>query len=163
LDPATAKEKKSPAFNVHWHSVNHSNNLNHLNFNDHGFAFVSGKLSGVTVIDFDDRVEYRRALKQFPQLKGYRTIQTKNGVHIYCKYDSTIQTRTDALISFGKVDIRNDLALAFCPPCEYTLLNGKTVRYTDQGGRIGVFPKALKADLKQFHEPPTTKFQMFLN
>ena len=64
IDKYTGKEKKSPAFNVQWHGINKSNNLQHLNFNDHGFAIVTGKLSGITVIDFDDRKEYTKALKK---------------------------------------------------------------------------------------------------
>ena len=152
-------EKKKPRFNVQWHGINKENHLQNINFNDTGFAFVAGKLSGVTVIDFNERSEYNRFIKNHPEMKKYRTVKTNKGAHIYCKYEPNIQTRTDALVDYRKVDIRNNLSLAFCPPCEY-YFGGKKVKYTDLGGRINAFPKFL--DLKQFHEPQTNEFQIYL-
>ena len=163
IDPITGIERKDPKFNVKWHSINNSNNKNYLNMEHTGFAFVAGEYSMVTVIDVDSVDEYSKMVADFPELEKYVTVKTRKGFHIYCEYSPDIQTKTDAMINYAKVDIRNDMSLAFCPPCEYTTLDGTVVTYTlmDNDGSILEFPPKLKESLRQFHEVPTDEFIMY--
>ena len=163
LDPITGIERKDPKFNVKWHSIDNSNNRNYLNMEHTGFAFVAGEYSMVTVIDVDSVEEYSKMVTDFPELEKYVTVKTRKGFHIYCEYTPDIQTRTDSMVNYAKVDIRNDMSLAFCPPCEYTTLDGTVVTYTlmDNDGGIFEFPQKLKESLRQFHEVPTDEFIMY--
>lgn len=163
IDPVTGKERKDPKFDVRWHSINNSNNLAHINLDHSGFAFVAGKYSRITVIDVDLVEEYYRLVTDFPELEKYVTVKTRKGFHIYCEYSPEIQTRTDAMVDYAKVDIRNNKSLAFCPPCEYTTLDGTVVKYEllDNNGSILQFPIGLKQSLRQFHEVPTNEFIMY--
>jgi len=163
LHPETHEEKKRPIFRGSWHAIDKSNNRNHLFYSDSGFAFVAGECSNVTVIDVDSMNTYNKMLKDFPILDKFKKVKTKNGMHIYCAYDPEIQTRTDSMNSYKKVDIRNNLSLVFCPPCEYTLLNGKKIKYNDLGGRVLKMPKKLKDYLKQHSDPKITSFKVKFN
>ena len=163
IDPITGIERKDPKFNVKWHSINNSNNLLYINMEHTGFAFVAGDYSKVTVIDVDSVDEYNRMVTDFPELKNYVTVKTRKGFHIYCEYTPDIQTRTNSMVDYAKVDIRNDMSLAFCPPCEYTTLDGTVVKYEllDNDGSILEFPPGLKLCLRQFHEVPTDEFIIY--
>jgi len=163
IHPELHKEKKKPYFRGSWHAIDKSNNIDHIFYNDSGFAFVAGECSNVTVLDIDSMNTYNKMIKDFPNLEKFKKVKTKNGMHIYCAYDPEVQTRTDAMKDYKKVDIRNNLSLVFCPPCEYTLLNGKKIKYTDLGGKVLKMPKKLKDNLKQNSDPKITSFKVNFN
>ncbi len=149
------KTRKEPVYTVHWSMINKSNFLDYINFNDLGFSIIAGRMSGITVFDFDDQESYYKLIKKYPSLKKCRTIKTNKGFHIYFNYNNDIQTRVDAMVSYNKVDIRNNHSLAFCPPCEYIIEN-KKIEYKDLGGKLINVPKYLIEDLRQYKEPTKT-------
>lgn len=149
LHKITGKEVKTPKMRKNWIYINQDNHINAIDINHRGFGFISGYKSGITVIDIDDINVYYDMVQHHPSLLKYRTILTNKGVHIYCKYDPSILTHTDALKNYKKVDIRNDDAITFCAPTQYKLLDGTIITYIDIGGEIKSFPKFIKDSLKQ--------------
>lgn len=129
-------------------------NINADNFTDYcnpahkGAAIITGKMSNLTVIDFDDKECYDNMVSKFPDLKKYRTIKTNKGYHVYCKYDPNIISTTNALINYPKVDIRNDGGIIFCSPTTYKLLNGSIAKYEDIGGELLPIPEIIMSDIK---------------
>jgi hypothetical protein len=112
-------------------------------------AVICGKMSDITVYDFDDKSVYYKICEDCPELKNYYTVETKNGFHIYCKYDASVGTATNGLINYDKIDIRNDNSLVFAPPTKYKLLNGSFAEYKYIGGEILPIPEILLINLKQ--------------
>ncbi len=81
-----------------------------------GIGVITGKASGVTVLDIDDpkKFEEKTGLKLEELLKKTLAVKTiGKGYHLYFKHDSEIKTGTYQHLGF---DVRNDGALAVIPP-----------------------------------------------
>lgn len=140
-----------------WKSIDRTNFMEYT-FNHHrALAVLTGKISNITGIDFDNKEEYERMVREHPELKTHYTVQTHNGFHIYCKYKAEVKTTTKAMISYQKVDIRNDDAILYAPPTKYKIKHtGEIAEYKYIGGDIQEFPDYIFNDLKQNNiEPPS--------
>jgi hypothetical protein len=51
--------------------------------NYQGIAVVTGRISSLAVLDFDDPALFQRFSDQYPHLAGLQVIQTRRGCHIY--------------------------------------------------------------------------------
>jgi hypothetical protein len=142
------EEKKKPMGMPKHAEINKDNFLEYCNFNHKAAAIITGKMSNITVIDFDDKDCYETMAAKYPDLKKYRTIKTNKGYHIYCKYNPDIISTTDALSTYPKVDIRNDGGIIFCSPTQYKLQDGSTAKYEDIGGEILPIPQIIMEDIK---------------
>jgi hypothetical protein len=123
------------------------------------YAVLTGKISGITVLDFDSLNSYKTFCKNVPNFESYFTVKTKNGYHVYCLYNPELKTCNNVLKKLiSVIDIRNDpvitkcgLILGFCvscPPSSYNTLNGKSYTYEFLGGTIKPVPEYLFECLK---------------
>ena len=142
--------KKRPVGMPNWKSINKDNCSNYSNGSAVGI--ITGKISNLTIIDFDNKHTYELLTEKHPDLKTYKTIQTKKGFHIWFRYDADFKTTTDGFTVEG-VDIRNDDGIVFAPPTEYFFPDGSVVSYIDLGGEL-VMPPAY---LKDYIKKPTEK------
>jgi hypothetical protein len=149
------EEKKKPNQMPSWKEITNDNFQDYIHSDNKGVALITGKMSGISVIDFDDIEVYNKLVLEHPEIKNIRTIKTKNGVHLYCKYDEKIKTTTNGFNLYDKIDIRNDDAIVFCPPMKYNLLDGSVAEYKDLGGEILPIPQILISNLKQGQNQPT--------
>ena len=143
------EEKKYPMGMPKHSDINKNNFKDYCNTDHKGSAIITGKMSNITVIDFDDKTTYNAIVNKYPDFKNFRTIKTNKGYHIYCKYDSNLTSNTNVLKSYPGVDIRNDGGIVFCPPCSYKLPNGTVIKYEDMGGNILPIPEIIMSDIKQ--------------
>jgi len=105
-------------------------------------AILTGKASGITVVDFDDMDSYHACCERVPELEYYYTVRSKNGVHVYFTYQEGLANDSDCFTLPG-IDIRNDGGCILAPPSSYTF-NGTTYRYevmTD--GAVEEMPESL--------------------
>jgi len=147
------EEKKKPIkLPSAWQTINANNYKDYIHSNHKVMCILTGEINGVTVIDFDKKEVYDEAVQKYPELKNYKTIQTKRGYHIYCKYNPNVKTRSKALVNYDSVDVANDGHMLFAPPTTYVDLDGNTNSYTDLGGEILDIPDFIINDLKQNQE-----------
>ena len=102
-------------------------------YKDAGIGIVTGKISGLTVIDFDTKNNELIALLAI-EAPTY-IVETKKGFHYYYKYNA------DAIFAQGTkrfgpgVDVRNDGGVIFAPPTQnYTAINDEPVNEMTQEG-----------------------------
>jgi hypothetical protein len=144
-------EKKKPMKMPPWQDIKQTT----IKKADKAYAVICGKLSNITVLDFDDKSVYQKMLTDHPDLENCYTVESRNGYHLYFQYNETVNTTTNGLINYAKVDIRNDDSIIFAPPTKYTLLNGDIAKYKYRGGEIMDFPDYLLSELKQNEAKPT--------
>jgi len=145
------EEKKIIPFeNFSWKEINKDNYEDYIDEDDETFIIRTGKISNITVVDFDDPETYEELHKKDPKLENYFTVKTNKGYHIYFKYVEALKTTTNIL---DDIDIRNDDGLIIAPPTKYKLLNGETAKYKYLYGTIQEMPlyllNALLPDKKE--------------
>jgi hypothetical protein len=143
--------KKELVGMIKWEGITKSQ----INPSHTAFALITGKLSNLTIFDFDDRDVYFQFVEMFPDLKKYKTTETKNGFHVYCNYDEDIHTTTNGFINHKGVDIKNDGGIVFCPPTQRKCIDGSVFVYKDLGGEVLPVPDIFIDNMKQFHETET--------
>lgn len=84
-------------------------------------GIVTGKISGITVVDIDVKGDKVTSLETFPETFTVRTPSL--GYHLYYQYDADIKQTANTFPQFPHVDIRNDGGYVVGPPSE--LPNGK--------------------------------------
>jgi hypothetical protein len=148
------KEKKVIKNMPPWKQITKDNCLKYVGLN---VAVITGAISGISVIDFDNMNSYNLVITDFPELKDFKKVKTRNGVHIYGKYNKELQTSTNVFEMYSDVDIRSDEGVVFAPPTRYNLLDGTIIEYEDMGGEILDFPNDLVHKQKYIQKELTKK------
>lgn len=151
---ANGKEKKDIKQMPPWKQINKDNCLKYIGLN---VAVITGAISGISVIDFDNMESYNKVLEDFPELKDFKQVKTRNGVHIYGLYNKDLHTTTNAYDMYADIDIRNDEGVVFAPPTRYNLLDGTIIEYEDMGGELFEFPHDLVQKQKYIQKELTKK------
>lgn len=133
-----------------WSEFNPENFHQYIKQHDKAFAIITGKQSGITVIDCDSVESYQAILRDYPELESSFIVQTANGFHIYVSYMSGVKNNTQSFRSYPDVDVRTDGGIIFAPPTTYkNCKSGQIERYSivDASAEVCEFPKGLAADL----------------
>ena len=119
-------------------------------------GIITGKQSGLTVIDCDTEMSYEILTSVYSEFKKYYTVKTKKGYHIYCKYTDKVKTSIGALKG---TDILNDNSIVYAPPTAYKLPDKSIAQYKFIGGEIMEFPEFLikKLNESKKEEKPVSK------
>lgn len=108
-----------------WGDINKDNFMEKINDNNN-IGVLTGKISGITVIDVDFKNNglktWKRLLKKHNDGFPYQTPSVKTingGLHVYCRYDEKITTSTNVITYKGNVcgvDTRSQSGYVVCPP-----------------------------------------------
>jgi len=143
------QEKKVPVGFPQWCNIDLYNCKDYCMNTHNCIAVITGEKSNLTILDFDNSDSYENLLDLHPDLINHKTIETRNGFHIWFEYTPSYKTSTNTMTDFDSVDIRNDGGLAFTYPTTYKLINGDTFTYKDKGGDILPLPNYLSTYFKK--------------
>lgn len=107
--------------------------------NDYNIGVVTGKISGITVVDFDTKDAMRKHLSF---LKTSPLVKTGKGCHAYCTY--TPEARQFQHSSkYPGIDVRNDGGYVVAPPSIHS--SGEEYKWLKkpQGNQWGEYPSFL--------------------
>lgn len=150
------EEKKKTNNLPKWKEITKDNFKNFVKPQHTGFAIITGEISNITVLDFDDKSVYQQFIHKYPYLQTHYTVETKNGFHIYFLYNSTVPTTTNAFYDFPHIDTRNNDAIVYAPPTKYTLLDGSIAEYKYIGGDLLPITDEILQELK-INQPKVAK------
>ena len=103
---------------------------------DANIGVITGKISGITVIDIDVKDSIKTSLNTFPTTFTVRT--PSGGYHLYYQYSNQIQTSVKAYAALPSVDIRNDGGFVVVPP---STIGSKAYKRIEERGKDTVpFP-----------------------
>ena len=125
-----------------WKIINENNYKEFISDNAKSFFIITGKMSNITVIDFDDLDVFDNLINEFPELKNCFTVKTNKGYHLYFKYNDALPN-TSKINKLKGIDCRNDGGIIIAPPTKYKLLNGTKAEYKFLGGKIEEIPSYL--------------------
>ena len=93
----------------------------------HGIGIVTGSISNLLVLDFDDPQKYRQFCQQFPDMAKSYTVKTRRGYHIYLRVpeNSSIKSR-----KLDGIDVLFEGRYVVTPP---TKVKGFTYRVVNNG------------------------------
>lgn len=120
-------------------------------YHDAGIGIVTGKVSGLTVVDIDVKEEPVTDRGVFPLTY---TVQTRSGgYHLYYEYDGGgVRTGSDQYKDYPHVDIRNDGGYVVAPPTSgYEVI---------ESCPMDVFPKELFSTAKKKTGMPGSGFKL---
>jgi len=95
-------------------------------------AIITGQVSGITVIDFDNKEIGERLINLFGLEKTYR-VNTPRGIHLYFKYTPELK-QTQGIA--GLCDIRNDGGYVLAEPSKVKQKDGSVKGYSTIGGKL---------------------------
>jgi hypothetical protein len=136
--------------------MNYQSNLSVTAKKNNAFCVITGKMSGITVFDFDDKEKYDLIYKKHKkEIDTFYTVKTRKGFHHYFKYNEKYENVADSEITH--IDIRNDGGMILAPPTSYLSPDKKeTFTYEYMGGTLQDVPEWMDEYLipKHFKSTP---------
>jgi hypothetical protein len=131
-----------------WSNINSDNMKEYIKPNYKAIGIITGKMSNITVVDFDSVEVYDIFVNKYPDLKKCVTVKTRRGYHLYFNYYENVKSTTNVFKLYDGVDIRNDGAFITGPQSSYRTLDGTKHKYKYLFGEFLDFPDYLINELK---------------